>query len=518
MDPTSLLPIGRSLAQSAGTIAIAIAQYHNAKRQLEWQKESYRDTRDYSFKMHELDYARRIQEQVGSYSLNNAWPLRMHPQAIVDGLLAGGDNVPEIPLNLIIAPYARGVQSQLSDMWGELARFMQRQFALNSPNAVVTLEGAYKPGYGANPNTDVLTIYNGLKSVPTLFIAPYSAERDAKMGVTFAMWGMDFSGADNQRPIVQSVEWDVNGICRGILRDEVAEYRRLISEGKLKSGCDVRIDENAKIFDQEKEALSKGATESEISRFGGIYNKLRIGDDTFVTLGNYMLQRMKLYASVISDLYWTLDYNHAPRLPEIMKTEGLALSEDDGMLACYTNALWSGHKCVLPRHMVNLAADFHLLGADHIARRLISADISLLAKDNFAGDMASMTMYERKDELAALLPADAKTLLRDWGCNQHMFGTLELGLLRGENMINSPNCITAAKECFSLGRDERAFELLNIAAQNGDSDAMWMMGACFYLGQGVEKNASLARYWCEKSASQGNRKGEEYLNEMNWIS
>ncbi len=48
-------------------------------------------------------------------------------------------------------------------------------------------------------------------------------------------------------------------------------------------------------------------------------------------------------------------------------------------------------------------------------------------------------------------------------------------------------------------------------AEQGDSDAQWRLGECYYWGKGVKKDWQTSVYWFKKSAEQGNPSGEYFL-------
>ncbi len=41
------------------------------------------------------------------------------------------------------------------------------------------------------------------------------------------------------------------------------------------------------------------------------------------------------------------------------------------------------------------------------------------------------------------------------------------------------------------------------AAEQGNADAQFLLGACYYKGKGVEQDHAKAVYWFEKAAEQG---------------
>ena len=507
------------LLGSFGTLSIAIANSINARRQLEWQREQFErgqelsrenaeQQRQFQWQMQEANYARQLQNQADQYSLSNSWPLRLPPAAIVSNLLGG--NSEEIPLNLIIAPAEPGIQKKFGDVWGDLARFIQRWFALNGSHPVIALEGAYKPNFVSNPNNDILAIYQGLKGVPTLFIAPYSTENDSTLGITMAMWGMGFS---SERPVVSHLTWNLGMACRKLLREEASEYRKRISDGRLSEGANPRIEKNEQVFRTEGELLAKGNSESDIEQFTTTYSPLRAGETTFVKLGNSILPSLELFSAAIGDLYWSLTYNKAPRLPLIIKTEKL-LSADSAeeFIDQYAKAI-AGASGITPRQRIDAAADFNALGFPNAAKALIADSVGVAADGTFIGDMSAIGFIDRESDIMSLVPEKRRTHIKRWAGQPRQFGSLELELLRS-GVLNPLQCREAAQECHSLGRKQRAFDLFRIAALNGDSEAMCLLGVCYYLGDGCAKDPEQAKAWFRKSAAAGNAKGREYLENL----
>lgn len=53
------------------------------------------------------------------------------------------------------------------------------------------------------------------------------------------------------------------------------------------------------------------------------------------------------------------------------------------------------------------------------------------------------------------------------------------------------------------GETENSFELMKLAAENGDDNAMFRLGACYHKGIGVEKDNEKAMRWYEAAARNG---------------
>ena len=74
-----------------------------------------------------------------------------------------------------------------------------------------------------------------------------------------------------------------------------------------------------------------------------------------------------------------------------------------------------------------------------------------------------------------------------------------------------------AEEQFKLGRsflykdNEKALYLLEQSAKQGNQDAQYKLGVCYYKGEGVERDYVKAVEWLEKAAEQGNAEAQKDL-------
>ena len=74
---------------------------------------------------------------------------------------------------------------------------------------------------------------------------------------------------------------------------------------------------------------------------------------------------------------------------------------------------------------------------------------------------------------------------------------------------------------YYFGRDgvrmsnAKAAEYFTQAANGGHAGAQYMLGACYRLGYGVNRDLQKARYWYEKAAAQGNLGAINALDNMN---
>ena len=54
-------------------------------------------------------------------------------------------------------------------------------------------------------------------------------------------------------------------------------------------------------------------------------------------------------------------------------------------------------------------------------------------------------------------------------------------------------------------------DLFKYKAEEGNAEAQWMLGKCYYSGDGVEQNKKMALYWLEEAAGQGNVDAQLFL-------
>ena len=70
------------------------------------------------------------------------------------------------------------------------------------------------------------------------------------------------------------------------------------------------------------------------------------------------------------------------------------------------------------------------------------------------------------------------------------------------------------EQAFRNGDYERAFELWQPLAENGDLNAAYYLGIHYYLGLGVKKNHTLAKQWYEMAAIKGHPSAQLSLGTM----
>ena len=473
------------LPGALGTFAIAIAQYVNTRKQLAWQKEQFKlsqesqranmeEQRRFQFNLHEMDYVRKIRDNAKQFTLTNAWPLRLHPDVIKGNILSGRKDDDPIPLNIIIAPPpSSGIQKNFGYIWDELARFIQVHFALNGDCPVFAFQDAYRSEYEPRPNTDAVAVYQELSDVPTLFIAPYSTDRDNVMGLTTALWGFGEKGG---YPTISSVTIDMSTMYRKILREEAEQYRQYVDGGSIAAGSNQRIEKNEKCFIQERQAKERGLSEDKIAHYSGIYDNIRGCEDTYRQIAKTILPMLELFTSAIGDVYWTLEYGRHPRLPQIMKSANIAVSEDSrSFLAQYANAILTGRKAMSSKDVVNLASDLNLLGYHDESCTLLSAETAEINNGTIMSDITIGAIHDRLKDCSDCLSDVAKKAVREWKWLNEPLCAEEVNVLKSGQMVPEM-CRKAAQSCMAVKRYDRARQWFILAAEGGDLKAMFALG------------------------------------------
>ena len=289
----------RKLSEQA-TAQTVDAQRKNLEIQLEHQK-----------KLQEKGYKEQIANQLRAYNLTNGWPLSTAPTDIAARINASTI----MPLYCIIAPVAAsGVQKSYADVWTNLSNFLASGFFTRFGNCPTIIQGSYKAGFSCRPNVDIPNIWEGLKSVPVLYMAPYSKEAEAILGVTIAMWG----GVDTKTPPVPRIfEFDLHKLMidetRIVTYDVKADYDRGIGtfEGALA--------ENYKIFESEKEMLQKGMNFYDLDRKHEFYKKIKTVPAVRYAMMDKITPVLTTICSGLIDSHFVLTYGNDPLFPQMVK-------------------------------------------------------------------------------------------------------------------------------------------------------------------------------------------------------
>jgi len=90
------------------------------------------------------------------------------------------------------------------------------------------------------------------------------------------------------------------------------------------------------------------------------------------------------------------------------------------------------------------------------------------------------------------------------------FGLYALGRIHGEG-VGMKKDADKAKQLYS-----RALPGLHKLSEGGDPNAQWLLGVCYHVGRGVEKDQDKAVEWTRKSAEQGNSSAQKNLGYCYW--
>ena len=289
----------RKLSEQA-TAQTVDAQRKNLEIQLEHQK-----------KLQEKGYKEQIANQLRAYNLTNGWPLSTAPTDIAARIQAST----VMPLYCIIAPVAAsGVQKSYAEAWTNLSNFLANGFFTRFRNCPPIIQGSYKAGFSCRPNVDIPNIWEGLKSVPVLYMAPYSKDAEAILGVTIAMWG----GVDTITPPVPRIfEFDLRKLMidetRIVTYDVKADYDRGI--GVFEGG----MAENYRIFESEKEMLQKGTNFYDLDRKHEHYKKVKTVPAVHDAMINKITPVLTTICSGLIDSHFVLTYGNDPLFPQMVK-------------------------------------------------------------------------------------------------------------------------------------------------------------------------------------------------------
>ncbi len=111
-----------------------------------------------------------------------------------------------------------------------------------------------------------------------------------------------------------------------------------------------------------------------------------------------------------------------------------------------------------------------------------------------------------------LAPSVIAPRRRLWGSCRGMALILGFGL----NLLLAPlpawadDDLQAARKAVRMRQFDKAFELYEVAAQNGDPEAQYQLAMLYSRGQGAPKNDNRARLWLERAANQKHA-GASYL-------
>lgn len=65
-----------------------------------------------------------------------------------------------------------------------------------------------------------------------------------------------------------------------------------------------------------------------------------------------------------------------------------------------------------------------------------------------------------------------------------------------------------------LSQDSISADKYREAAEQGDAEAQYNLGLCYYNGEGVQQDYTQAVHWWRKAAEQGNARAQEALKTL----
>lgn len=280
------------------------AQESLSKETMEMQRENMLMQLEQQRRLHRENNQAAIANQLRTFALTNTWPLNTAP----DHIAACLRNWRCTPLCFIVAPMASSnISSKLQSTLQRLKTKILVEFQPNSDAPVIQYE--YKPNFPVNPANDISSIYDGIKCIPTLYIAPCLMDNDRTLSITIASWGLGGIHA----PAVKTIEIDIRKLYIDQLRDDAYDYKEKCDKGELSWDDTLSSAKNYKIF--EKENLEVGFDWLDNQ---GFYSNTRACDNTFEKIGDRLLPFMTVFSVALIDMYNVLVRSTTPRLPKYL--------------------------------------------------------------------------------------------------------------------------------------------------------------------------------------------------------
>ena len=486
------------ISSAINSVASLLNNFFNTGRSNDSQRSNIERQLEHQRQLHNESYKQQIANQLRSFALSVTWPLDTAPDHVADML----DNYANIPLILIVAPVAQnGIQKELQAIWKNLGVFFMTTFAANSETPVIQV--GYKTGVEANPTQDVHKIYSGLKSIPVLYISPYSTDRDSVLGISIAFWG---TSETHTMPAAQNLEFDIRKMYIDEIREETEKYRKICDEMQLQIDPNTDVAKNIPIFQEEEKYLSKGLDFNYLDQNLNFYKGVRPTRATFATIAQKFLPVVKLLTVSVADMYFCLTYCTEPRLPGIVPQCGNIpdlLLRGDGTDqffvvtgAQYLNDLLKSYSTILA---TNLNIDFavkllpvfqkmSLPGTECYESELLQSIIpsGLSPREYSAEQRHFLELLGRQTQTSA--SPTQKQMLETWRTYEEgSRGSVDLGLkyLHGDGVEQN------AKEAVRIFTD-----------LGGDPDACYYLGLCYKDGVGVSQSVAKAVEFFKKAVAQ----------------
>ena len=533
--------------------------------------DAQRENLDKQLKQQILLQAKAYEEQRTTqllmYDLNNTWPLVSSPQNIAEQI-SNFDKM--VPFFLIFAPMgnAGNLKNALGNVWTDMKNFFIQTFSTASGTPVIL--GDYKSTLQVNPCTDYSIIWNGIKDVPTLYIAPYSTDRDDILGFTVAYWG------EGSLPKVQNFSLNIRRLYIDEIRKETEFFEQRCREGIYDRSENVILGKNIEIFEKEKEKLRKGATFEELDQTLNFYKDVKPTSNAWKSIANQINPVIKALSSSLVDMYFVCKYKTEPHFPRIVRnineyyripdllTQGMLDDKPKfeqlpgnkflrGIFAEYSRSIAKNikpdvGKKYIPIFRKALPDDASNVYEETLKNTKGTADHSPKNEPDDPKNSTERMAAEQGDADAQFNlgwrydcgdgveknPKKAVELYRKAADQGHAGAQNNLGMcyLEGNGVEKNPEKAVelfrkAADqdeayaqnnlgECFLGGygvekNPEKAVECFRKAAKQDNVDAQYNLGECYLNGNGVQKNPEEAVECFRKAAKQGNAKAQNYL-------
>ena len=281
-------------------------QRENLEFQAAQQRENILIQQRQQWRMQQEGYRQQIASQMRAYDLQNSWPLSTSPSAIANMIEGCKGN---LPLFLVVAPEEQsGIQKDVYSVWTNIRNYFMETFRVNSDTPVI--EGGYKAGCQVAPTQDYMKIYNGIKGLPTLYLAPYKTNRNSVLGITIAFWGRG-----DDMPIAKNVELDLRKLYVDTIREESAQYKKYCDNGDVEFDAKSPMARNQEIFNRENTKLSFEYRDQSLQ----LYKKLESTPATFTKMSDKLFPIIQLVSVGVVDSYFTLSFGTETKFPALAK-------------------------------------------------------------------------------------------------------------------------------------------------------------------------------------------------------
>lgn len=443
--------------------------------------------------LHEQGYKEQIANQLRAYELGNSWPLALSPQSIA-GQITELDHV---PLFLILAPMGKsGIQKELDNVWTDMKNFFIQTFKLDSETPVIL--GHYKNAWPVNPSSDYSIIWDGIRDVPTLYIAPYSTDRDGILGFTVAFWGMNSTA-----PKVQNFVLNIRKLYIDEIRKETKVFEQKCHQRIFELSDDDALAKNITIFANENARLANGATFEDLDQTINFYKDVKPTPNVLRSIANQVNPVIKTLSSSIVDMYFILEYGTQPLFPRIVRNirENYTMPDllTQGMLDDKPQfELLSGKK-----FLEDIYIDYSRFAAQHM-EPLAGVQHLAVFKDALplTGNIFEKVLAERCLPLnlsANEYSQDQKAFLDKISVipgieNSEYFSKAIINKAdsSSDDLYEKNNEYNQAQKYIAEKLYTEAIPLLKRASANNEN-AMYDLGICYLKGLGVERDLRQAQ-------------------------